>query len=248
MRVEYVVGYDDLVIRYLVPSRGRPTNVRRLWQAWQDTEAVAELIIIVDEDDPKLSEYEEDHARYGVDYTLIEIPPMGCIGRILNEFAPRLAQHGMTDDVPADAVGFMGDDHLPRTIGWDRLLLSSLRTSTHRPAIAYPRDGGIGDQLRLPTSVLLDADVITKLGWMVPPGLQHMYLDNFWRDLGNELGALVFVTDALVEHMHPAVGKSGWDDRYQAVNSDKIYDGDEHRYQEFVSGGGIQRCVETIRG
>lgn len=235
------------MIRYIVPSRGRPANIRRLWEAWQETETAddTQLIVIIDLDDPKLEEYEKDHARLGTRYALIEVAPMGNIGPILNEFAPRLAQHGFMDDISADAIGFMGDDHVPRTMRWDAGLLAALRAQG-RPGIVYGNDLLMGASL--PTAVLIDGEIIRKLGWMVPPELRHMYLDNFWRDLGTALGAVTYVPNIVIEHMHFISGKSEKDDSYARTNTDEMHQTDHAAYERFIGGGGIERCVKLIRG
>ena len=41
----------------VVPSRGRPENADRLAKAFIDTNADADLYIVVDNDDPKWNEY-----------------------------------------------------------------------------------------------------------------------------------------------------------------------------------------------
>jgi hypothetical protein len=229
------------VVRYLVPSRGRPGNVRRLWRAWQDTDAVATLVVILDQDDPSLEEYFEDHTIFGNEYTVIVTPPLGNLGPILNEWGTRCADR-VPEGGQAHAIGFMGDDHMPRTSRWDQELYASLQPH----GIVYGNDLLMGPNL--PTAVMLDADIVRKLGWMIPPGLRHMYLDNFWKDLGGALGTLAYRGDIVIEHMHPVAGKAAEDDRYRVVNSDEIYAEDAKTYAEFVNGGGLQRAVETIRG
>lgn len=227
------------VIRYLVPSRSRPANVRRLWQAWRDTDALATLIVLLDQDDPDLDVYFEDHTTAGNEYTIVVTPPLGNIGPLLNEWGSRCAQR-VPDGRQAHAIGFMGDDHVPRTPRWDQELYASLRPY----GVAYGNDllqGG-----NLPTAVMLDAHIVLKLGWMVPRGLRHLYLDNFWRDLGIALGALTYREDVVIEHMHPVAGKAEEDDRYRAVNSDEVYAHDARFYREWLDAGKLKEAVDVI--
>jgi hypothetical protein len=46
----------------VVPSRGRPENADRLAKAFIDTNADADLYIVVDNDDPKWNEYAKNES------------------------------------------------------------------------------------------------------------------------------------------------------------------------------------------
>ena len=66
---------------------------------------------------------------------------------------------------------------------------------------------------------------------MAPPAMKHLYLDNFWKDIGNELGSLVYRDDVIIEHMHPFAGKSESDEGYVEVNSSELYKHDQKAFQ-----------------
>ena len=129
-----------------------------------------------------------------------------------------------------EAVGFLGDDHRPRTPGWDTRLLAAL---DGRPGVAYGDDLHQGG--RLPTAVVISSAIIRTLGYMVPPGQDHLYLDDFWRQLGLDLGRLEYVPDVIVEHCHPNAGKAPWDDGYERVNSPAQNTADSAAYARFMS-------------
>lgn len=237
------------MIRYLVPSRGRPANVRRLREAWRATRTSpdTQLFVIVDDDDETRNEYVGDHdASDDARCFLITSPIRGGLGPILNEWGTRLAKFnlgGVAD--PPEAIGFMGDDHVPRTPRWDVELLTSLR-ELGRPGIVYGNDLLMG--ANLPTAVLMSGVIPRRLGFMAPPGCQHMYLDNFWRDLGTALGAIRYRPDVVIEHVHPVVGKAPHDAQYERTNAPEVYAQDATAYREFTDDRGIERCVELIRG
>jgi hypothetical protein len=223
---------------YIVPTRGRPANAVRLANAWNElTSQDTQLTFIVDEDDPEFKAYEDaffgvQHANFGfiTDKRL-------RLGGTLNKWGSRFAQH-------FEAIGFMGDDHLPRTHHWDQALLNSL--STQGGGIVYGND--LLQGRNLPTAVLMDSTIIKALGYMVPPGLTHLYVDNFWRDLGTSLGQLAYREDVIIEHLHPVAGKAEWDDRYKEVNAGQMYENDRHTYEDlYVRGGSLVEAVKTIR-
>ena len=57
---------------------------------------------------------------------------------------------------------------------------------------------------------------------MVPPGMIHLYFDNFWLDFGRAMGKITYLPDVIIEHMHPAVGKAVLDAGYQEVNAPEM--------------------------
>ena len=71
---------------------------------------------------------------------------------------------------------------------------------------------------------------------MALPGAKHLYFDNTWRVLGDEVGALYYMPDVVVEHMHPSVGKAEWDEGYKRVNSSDTYEHDAQAFAAWVNG------------
>lgn len=220
---------------YLVPTRGRPQNAARLIKAFTDTcRGDTRLVFIIDDDDPQLRGYLEVFTDPAVSPTFgFMVDTRRRLGPTLNYWAPKYAQS-------YDAVGFMGDDHCPRTEGWDMML--GAYVDVRRNAIVYGNDlvHGAG----LPTAVLLGSEIIQALGWMVPPGLIHMYLDNFWKDLGEALGTLTYRPDVIIEHMHPIVAKTEWDEGYTEVAGFMGSDGET--YHQFILAQGIVKSVNKI--
>ena len=78
-----------------------------------------------------------------------------------------------------------------------------------------------------------DARITRTLGYFSPPKQKHLFIDNFWRDLGIELGTLVYVPEVIIEHLHPFAGKAQWDEGYLEVNDQKMYIYDQLMYQEY---------------
>jgi hypothetical protein len=83
--------------------------------------------------------------------------------------------------------------------------------------IAYGNDLLQGELLS--TSAVVDSRIIRTLGYMTPPVLFHYYADNFWFELGKELGTLTYFPDVIIEHMHHANNKSKYDDLYHETGT-----------------------------
>ena len=208
----------------IVPSRGRPENIRLLMAAWSGTRTYAQLLVVVDDDDPEVDAY-RDVMGDAPDWASLEVTPRKRLGPTLNEYAVRNAPL-------YDVLGFMGDDHRPHTHGWDR-----------RFSVAIAQAGGVGlaygndliQGANLPTAVWMSSCIVETLGYMVPPGMTHLYLDDFWKALGMRLGKLAYLSDVVIEHMHPIAAKASWDDTYRECNSGEMYENDGKVFQAYLS-------------
>lgn len=201
---------SDLTV--IVPSRGRPQNIVRLMQEWHDTQADARLCVVVDADDPT-------RAQYPGEPLVVE----------RKRLCPTLNEVAMTVSTPY--VGFIGDDHSVKVPGWDALVCENL--ASMGTGIVYGDDGLVG--AALPTAWFMTTNIVHALGYMVPPGLIHLYADNAIHILGQRTGCLRYLPELSVEHLHPAAGKAPWDARYAEVNSQAQYHADQAAYDAYVS-------------
>lgn len=215
---------DELLV--LVPSRGRPENIDRLVDGWHTTAATAQLAIVLDDDDPALPDYMErlDEAFKESPFLEVRVGERIRLGPTLNREAFRSCR-----EYPY--MGFMGDDHLPVTVQWDERIrdhLDNLGTG-----IVYGND--LLQGANLPTAVFLTSDVVKTLGYMCPPHLVHMYLDNAWKDWGTSMSRLRYLPDVIIEHLHPVAGKAPGDEGYAEVNA--FMDPDQLAYGEYRDTG-----------
>jgi hypothetical protein len=215
-------------IGIIVPSRGRPDNVAEL--LWQMETTVrdagtVDIYVIVDDDDRAIKKY-QDIAKAWDDKTKIQahliVQPSQRLGPILNEWAAKIhAEHRL--------IGFVGDDHRPRTEHWDTLL--TLASDGKRHGVFYGGDG-LQDQ-NLPTYVFITSHLYRELGYFVPKGIVHLFADNAWKTIGEKYKCLYYLPDLFFEHMHPVVGKSEWDETYIAANASDVWTADEKTFNDW---------------
>lgn len=216
----------DLIL--IIPSRGRPQAVGHLAEAFSLTcTANTKLLIAVDSDDPDLVAYEEavEEAKKTFAQTCLHMMhEPGNMATALN-----MAMRGCLSVFDARSVGFMGDDHRPRTRGWDSAYVQALKDF---PGIVYGNDliHGAG----LPTQFAVSWEVAEAIGFLAPPGLRHMYIDNYWRDLGIAADGLTYLDGVVVEHMHPVAGKAEADEGYDRVNAPEVFDHDAEVYRAYM--------------
>lgn len=203
----------------IVPSRNRPQAVQQLATAFAATcSSWTSLILVVDEDDKDLEEYREAVAAAYPTYAAIQLLVQGEGGNMItgcNVGAARALE------ITSGAIGFMGDDHRPRTRGWDRAYIDTLKA---KPGIVYGNDLLQGEYL--PTQFAVSAKIVENLGFLAPPTLVHLYMDDYWLRMGRLCECVTYLRDVVVEHMHPAAGKVDSDAGYERVNAVEINQGD----------------------
>ncbi|TDD97619.1 hypothetical protein [Actinomadura rubrisoli] len=210
----------DLLI--IVPSRGRPHNIAALWDAWQaTTTGAAELLVAADDDDPTLPGYRQVCGERGIE---LRIGPRRRMVPTLNEVALERATRHF-------ALGFLGDDHRPRTLGWSAHYLAHLQSLGS--GFVYGNDLVAKD--RLPTQWAQTSDIVQTLGAMIPAHVTHLWADNQIWDLGHAIDRIRYLPDVIVEHCHPLAGTADDDDRYQEVNHPDAFEADRLVYADWYA-------------
>lgn len=224
---------SDLVV--LCPTRGRPQAAREAHEAFVSTKRLdsTAILFVVDDDDPQLDAY------LALDVPTLHLPPPGNMATALNE-----GVKWAIETLGPRYVGFIGDDHRFRTENWDG----------HFTDVLYDRGGGMvygNDLVRpdgdIPTQIVMSTEIVTTLGWMALPGAKHLYLDNTWRVLGDEVGCLYYMPDVIIEHMHPSVGKADWDESYRRVNAGEVYQHDALKFSEWIESGAAKEDVARVK-
>jgi predicted O-methyltransferase YrrM len=217
----------------IVPTRGRPENIRKVISAWDFTNAwdVADLILAIDADDPEYDGYmrlreESEHPDTG--------DPLFSVA-IQSTWLPMVHKLDRVAVAVAEsrkyfAIGFAGDDHLPQTIDWAKTYLTALKEMG--TGLVYGDDGYQGRNLC--TEWAVTSDVVRALGRMVPAPVEHMYSDVSILDLMDGAGAARHLPQVRIEHMHPIVGKAAEDDQYKRVNSREQFRKDEVAYNTWT--------------
>jgi hypothetical protein len=210
----------------IIPSRGRPQAALDAARSALETRGRTDTEVMIAIDG--------DSERYGAAYLDNAGAPTWELQNATLRFQEE--HRGMVATLNAEAVrvakvfthiGFMGDDHRILTPGWD----TELAGSAGPVGIAYGDDLNMG--AKLPTAVVMSSTIIRTLGYMAPPALDHLYVDDFWRELGARLGRLAYRDDIVIEHLHPTVGKSAWDEQYRRVNSYEQFARDEQAWATF---------------
>jgi hypothetical protein len=156
----------DLLV--IIPSRGRPDQFAEVCGLIAKTaRAQTDVFLCLDDDDPARPGY--------LAMAPLEQPT------VLAQTGPRLSMAAWTNKIAMAQAGnyralaSIGDDHYPRTDGWDGQLLAAL--DEHGPGIAYPDDCNPRNYTTGPmvTAPVISSGIVTALGWMCHPGMSHYY-------------------------------------------------------------------------
>lgn len=196
---------------WLLPSRGRPLNLARFFQVCRATGISTPGVVLIDRDD-----YGERQAAYEA----LELP-LGW--RIRQTAGPRQGEktREVWDEVKDCAwLGLIGDDNVPQTLGWDRLLVEKL-------------DGwnivSCNDQWQAPRRVgncwIIGGPLARAVGYIFAPGMEHLFVDDLWEAIGREGACLTCRMDVVVRHVHVFKGDAPVDETHKAVYGDGFVPG-----------------------
>jgi hypothetical protein len=227
----------DLLL--VVPSRGRPYNADRLIGKMRDTcTGDTTLLLGLDADDPQLPLYKGLRGiAKGDTPILAEMVIRDGLRQVvawLNELAvPRAGEYRF--------VGHIGDDNVPVTPGWDVQLMDAL----DKTPFAFGNDLNPN---RPPGSlachIFMRSEVITALGYMGPPCLRHMYVDNVWTTWGLETG-MTYLHETVLEHRHPSTGGAAHDDSY--ASSEQWMSADGVAFGMYCGSGALAADIRKIK-
>jgi hypothetical protein len=209
----------------IIPSRNRPEAVAEITQSLLEQSIGVDICFGLDEDDT--SEY-----TY-VPGVIYERNPRVLMNATNNILATKYA------DI-YKFICFLGDDVRPRTFGWDKILLEPLR---NRPGISYAND--LIQKEFLPTHVVMSSEIIKSLGFMAPPILKHLFMDNFWLDLGKAINSIHYFENVVLEHLHPALEKSSVDQVY--LDSWGLFEHDKNAYEKYKESDFLQDVEKVIK-
>jgi hypothetical protein len=200
----------------IVPSRSRPDSIDRAVQAIKETSIISDICVAIDDDQADL------YPR--IDGVIYEVNPRLRMNGTLNLVANKYA-----DDY--ETIYFMGDDHLPQTPQWDHFLAGAIASKGY--GLAYGNDLFQGKNLA--TAVMMSTNIIKSFGFMAPPKLVHLFMDNFWMLLGMDLNSIWYFDDVIIEHLHFLAGKSQIDAGYIENNSQDVGSADQKELQRYMT-------------
>jgi hypothetical protein len=195
-------------ISLLLPTRGRPHLIRRLFDSLaMHTASVEDIEVILYLDDDDETGQEISDARFSL---------MKIIGPRLSMGAYNTTCLGRAS---GDLIMLMNDDVIVRTSAWDRKVAELGRTIPDGIFLAYPNDIHIGK--RMCTFPILTKRACELLLRPYPEEYKTYFIDWHVFDIFKRLRAMgyariFYLEDVVFEHCHYMAGKAEFDDTYRA--------------------------------
>lgn len=214
----------------LVPSRGRPGNITRLWDAMKGTcGASTSLLVGLDADDPARDAYPAGPGyviQDGLRYVTAWVNSLALMTLGTYRY-----------------IGHFGDDNVPETPGWDVRVIKALENQPFTFANdQYPRAPG-----SLSCHIFMRSGVVRALGYFGPPEISHMYVDVAWMAwclaCGHE-----YLDDVMIPHRHYTLG-AAHDETYARSYARTAADlAAWHAYSRREGPGGLNGDIGKLGG
>lgn len=204
---------------WLLPSRKRPHNLKRFFQALRDTKTSTHGLVLI-----KREEF--DLPGLAAEYEQLEVPDKWKIVRTNGDSQGDKLRETKDIYFNCDWAGLIGDDQVPLTDNWDLKLIEWIKGWN----LVTCHDDGWQINTRGPNHILeadgricgawcVSGELLRTVGYIFPPNIHHIYLDDIWEELGKNTGCWNFVehsrADVIVAHHHVDRGRATKDETHR---------------------------------
>lgn len=175
----------------IIPSRGRPKECARTIDSFLKTSKNSDLAVLLDEDDPLLSEY------------LNISPKMFWWTEKRDTITNRINRFTLQNLNDYKFFHLTNDDVIYHTKDWDVSFINKLEEYGH--GIIYGDD--LFQRENLPTFPFISQEIVKAVGWLQMPLLNRYYGDMVWKYIGQNAGCIYYCHYIIIEHMHQLAGK-----------------------------------------
>lgn len=211
-------GHTNLVI---VGSRNRPHNVERCFRHLKEVSHISDFMLIINEDQRQL-------------YLDIEGVQTIVVPASYGNTSTAKANYIVEKRLYQDYFTLSGidDDTIVTTDGWDLLLSLPLKAKGY--GVSWGND--TIQNGRVPTKWTITTNIIDALGFVCPPGLIHLFIDDFLARIGQELNSAHYAPNVMMEHHHWLNKKAEMDETYMETAARETWDHDERVFTEYMTG------------
>lgn len=225
-------------ISLLLPTRGRPLLVKRLFQSIIDYTTDLdnlEIIMYLDED---------DHESHGIEDSRLHI---------IKKIGPRSTMGTYNtkcfEGSSGDIIMLMNDDLVILTPGWDRIIVDHFKSISDGIYLAYPNDSEAGHRMcTFPIMPRKTCEILLK---PYPKEYEALFIDVHIFDVFLRLKHLgydrmFYLKDVVFDHRHFISGKVRADANY--LNKDRYKDGVTFTSLRHLRQISAKRLLGAIQG
>ncbi len=214
---------------WLLPSRQRIGNLRRMCRAFREFGVSTPGLVLVNRD-----EFEQRKSEYAS----LDMPRAWSVVGVeafCMQDALRCAWPMVKE---AKWIGLLQDDLVPGTPGWDQAMIGKLNGWN----VISAHDGKTA---RMHGAIVWSGDLLRAMGWDAPypKGLKHLYGDDVWETLGRETGCWQLDPSVITPH-HNETYVANPDETAKSIFAHT--DGDKARFEGWLANE-KDECVKRIR-
>lgn len=219
------------MISLLIPSRGRPQNIRRLTESVRATaHGPIEIVWRVDDDDPD---------------SLAEIDRLGDAVVVAPRVIPTVGWNEAWKAASGDIFGMMGDDLVFHADGWDTMVEDAFAQYPDRLVIVYGPDG-FRNELHA-SHPFLSREWAELFGRATVEHFSADWCDTWTNEVAEANGRRHYIPELWIEHLHPdnpALGVE-FDQTYRENRERNERDRNEEKYAAMQAERDID--IEKLR-
>jgi len=219
----------------IVGSRNRPQNATRCFEHLKQVSHISDFMLIINEDQQDIYPIIED-------VTTIIVPK--SYGTTSCAKANYIVDQKLYKDY--FTVSGIDDDTIVTTDGWDLLLSLPLKAKGY--GVSWGND--TIQEGRVPTKWTMTSNIIEALGFICPPGLIHLFVDDFLARIGKELNSAHYAPHVMMEHHHWLNKKAEMDETYMETASRETWEHDERVFTQYMTGqfhDDIERVKQALK-
>ena len=228
-----------MLISLLLPTRGRPTLVNRLFSSIAETTSrldQVELVLYVDEDD--MSSHDLDSTDF----------------RVVRIVGPALSMGGYNSaclqSARGDVLILANDDMVIRTPGWDDRIRAMNAEFEDQIYLGYAND--LFKKSRFCTFPIMSRRTCELLADPYPAAYRRAFIDVHLFDIFERLqhagfDRIRYYDDLVFEHLHYRTGKAPYDETYGYARSGRFADDPTFIALTAMRSAAANRLISIIR-
>lgn len=209
----------------LLPTLNRIELLKRFLTSVRDTNCTTPGIVLADSNDI------ENHKK---EYNDLELPHGWSFANTgKNVSMGDKVRHAFEFLMPDNLkwVGILNDDHVCITPEWDKKV-EALIDGTN---MVSTNDGNWNFGVRVCGLTAWSTGLLEAVGFPIyPRNLQHLYIDDVWKAIGESTGCWLETNKVNIEHRHVYLGKMEQDETFKKVNLAASWEYDAKEFKQFL--------------
>lgn len=202
----------------LLPTLNRPHLLKNFLDSYQTTEATCAMHILVDDED-----YKKHQSEYDSICAVTNTGSAVTMGDKVRFIWPKIKEHKW--------VGLLNDDHYCITPHWDKIIEEMLDGTN----MVSTNDGNWNFGFRVVGLTAWSMGLLDACGFPIfPDGLNHYFIDDTWKAIGESTGCWQETMKVNIEHRHVFNGKMPEDETFRKVNAPEATQKDLAIFKKFM--------------